>query len=274
MKKVGIRYMLNDFDLISHDFEKEITIYPIADVHLGAVEHAEKEWQEFLEKVKTEKAYLILDGDLLNNSVRGCKFTNPFDEAIRPRDAKRRMVKYLEPVRDQILCVVTGNHERRTFRDDDQDLTYDICSKLDLEELYRENIAFMRIGIGKKTSSRKGHPIPRNVYTFAVTHGAGGGIYTGASVNRNERFGNIIDGLDCLVVGHSHKGFVTKPSKVIIDARNGRVRMEHYTVISCVSWLNYGGYPARGMLLPAQVCDPQSIRLSNSNIKKQIITTW
>ena len=46
--------MLNDFDLISHDFQKDITIYPIADVHLGAMEHAEKEWQELLKKVKEE----------------------------------------------------------------------------------------------------------------------------------------------------------------------------------------------------------------------------
>ena len=42
--------MLNDLDLISHDFANDITIYPIADVHLGAMEHAETEWQDFLKK--------------------------------------------------------------------------------------------------------------------------------------------------------------------------------------------------------------------------------
>lgn len=266
--------MLNDLDLISHNFEDDITIYPIADVHLGAMEHAEVEWQEFLKKVEEENAYLILDGDLLNNGLRSCRFVNPFDEAIRPRDAKRRMVKYLEPVRDRILCVVSGNHERRTFRDDDQDLTYDICSKLDIEDLYRENIAYMRISVGQQKDKRKNSRGRSNIYTFAVTHGTGGGIYTGAAVNRNERFGNVIDGLDCLIVGHVHKGFVTKPSKIIIDSRNGIVKMSHYTVLSCVSWLNYGGYAARGMLLPAQVCDPQSIRLSGKREQKQLITTW
>ena len=264
--------MLSDLDLISHNFPNDIKIYPIADVHLGAMEHAETEWQSFLKKVKEENAYVILDGDLLNNSIRGCKFANPFDEAIRPRDAKQRMVKYLEPIRDKILCVVSGNHERRTFRDDDQDLTYDICSKLDIEELYRENIAYMRIGVGQK--NQKGAKIRANVYTFAVTHGAGGGIYTGAAVNRNERFGNVIDGLDCLIVGHVHKGFVSKPSKIVIDPRNGFVKMTHYTVLSCVSWLNYGGYAARGMLLPAHICDPQAIHLSGTRDKKQLTTTW
>lgn len=266
--------MLNDFDLISHDFQNDVTIYPIADVHLGAMEHAEKEWQEFLKKVEAEDAYLILDGDLLNNGLRSCKFVNPFDEAIRPRDAKHRMVQYLEPLRDRILCVVSGNHERRTFRDDDQDLTYDICSKLDIEHLYRENIAYMRIGVGHKNDIKKNARIRANSYTFAVTHGSGGGIYTGAAVNRNERFGNVIDGLDCLVVGHVHKGFISKPAKIVIDARNGVVKMGHYTVISAVSWLNYGGYAARGMLLPAQICDPQKIHLSAARDGKRLTTTW
>lgn len=263
--------MLNDLDMISWDFDGSIKIYPISDVHLGAMEHAEPEWQEFLKKIEDDDAYLILAGDLLNNGIRSCKFVNPFDEAIRPRDAKRRMVEYLKPVKDRILCVVSGNHERRTYKDDDQDLTYDICAKLDIEHLYRENVGYMRIGCGKRKAKKS--EIINSVYSFAVTHGTGGGIYTGASVNRDERFGNVIDGLDCLITGHVHKGFVTKPSKIILDTRAKTVRMSHYTVISCVSWLNYGGYAARGMLLPAQVCDPQVIHLSGGRTKK-LTTTW
>ena len=89
--------MLGDFDLITHTFPDNITVYPVADVHLGAIEHAEGEWQAFLTKVKKEDAYLILAGDLLNNSVKSAGFANPFDEAIRPREAKRLMVEYLKP---------------------------------------------------------------------------------------------------------------------------------------------------------------------------------
>ena len=263
--------MLNDFDMITHNFEKDVKIYPIADVHLGAMEHAEKEWRDFLKRVESENAYLILDGDLLNNGIRSCKFVNPFEETIRPRDAKRRMVEYLSPIKDRILCVVSGNHERRTYKDDDQDLTYDICTKLNIEHLYRENLAFMRLRCGVRKV--KNVERTRSCYAFVVTHGTGGGIYTGAAVNRNERFGNIFDNLDCLVVGHSHKGIVTKPSKIVIDTSNGMVYQRHYTSVSCVSWLNYGGYAARGMLLPAYSCDPQIITLSSKREKK-ITTEW
>ncbi len=262
--------MLSEFDLIRHSFPKEITIYPVADVHLGALEHAENEWQAFLKRVQDEDAYLILAGDLINNNIRSAKFSNPFDEVLRPREAKARMVEYLKPLKDRILCVVTGNHEARTLKDSDQDLTYDICSKLDIESLYRETVAYMGVGVGKRSDEKADV-----TYTFAVTHGTGGGIYTGAAVNRNERFGNVIDGLDCLVVGHVHKGFISKPSKIVVNLRTNQVSTKHYVVISCVPWLNYGGYAAKAMLLPAQACDPQKLRLTaNGKRTKKIITTW
>lgn len=260
--------MLNDFDMIVHRFDDAIDIYPIADVHLGAMECAEREWASFIKKVKAEHAYLILDGDLLNNGIRTCNFVNPFDEALRPREAKKRMTEYLEPVKDQILCVLSGNHERRTYKDDDQDLCYDICARLAIEDLYRENIAFMKIGMGSRTNGN-----PRTTYSFVVTHGSGGGIYTGATVNRNERFGNIFENMDCLVVGHTHKGIVSKPQKIVINTDKENVKVTTYTQVSCVSWLNYGGYAAQKMLLPAAVCDPQVIHLGGA-ARKRITTEW
>ena len=266
--------MLNDFDLIVHEFPDDLTIYPVADVHLGAVEMAKDKWEAFLKKVKDEDAYLILAGDLLNNSVRSAGFANPFDETMRPREAKRKMAEYLEPLRDRILCVVTGNHERRTFKDDDQDLTYDICSKLDVEHLYRENVAYMVIALGSRKNAKGDRGRSEVTYGFAVTHGHGGGIYTGAAINRDERFGNVIDGIDCFVTGHVHKGFISKPAKIVLDTHCRKVSMKHYTVISCVSWLNYGGYAAQRMLLPAQHSDPQKLVLSSNRHNKQIITTW
>lgn len=261
--------MLNDFDMIKHHFDAPITIFPISDVHYGALEHKKKEWLAFCKMVEeTPNAYIILGGDLVNNNVRTCSFINPYDELVRPREQKQRMVEFLEPIKDRILCAVNGNHEARSIRDDDIDITYDIMAKLDIEDLYRPNVAFMKVSLGKRADKS-----PVASYTFATTHGAGGGIYTGATVNRNERFGNVIEGLDCLIVGHTHKGTVTKPSKIVIDRKNDTVSMSHYTVISMVPWLNFGGYAMQKMLLPSHVADPQKLKL-HMNQKKRIEVIW
>jgi hypothetical protein len=103
---------------------------------------------------------------------------------------------------------------------------------------------------------------------LAVLHGAGGGMLTGGAVNRNERFGYVIDGADCLIVGHTHKPFVTQPSKIKIDPYNNKVDIKPFKVVSSTSWLNYGGYAAQKMLLPNSHA-PQVITLcgKRKNIK-------
>lgn len=240
--------MLPDFEMIVHRFEErpDLTIIPVSDVHLGAAEHMEKEWAAFCESVLSRpNVYLILVGDLINNATRN-SVSNVFEETLRPREQKKMMTQMLMPLRDRILAGVSGNHERRSLKDADDDPSYDIMCKLDLENLYRENIAFIKIQMGKPRANGIDNP----TYTIVATHGAGGGIYTGAAVNRNERFGYVIDGMDCLIVGHTHKPFITQPSKIKINPYNNTVSMRPFKVVSSTSWLKYGSYAARSMMLP------------------------
>lgn len=264
--------MENDFKLIVHQFDKDITIYPISDVHIGSLEHNQNEWDKFMTKIASEpNSYVILAGDLMNNATRS-SVSNVFDEVLRPREQKERLVKYLTPIKNKILCAVSGNHERRSMKDADNDPMYDVMCKLDLEHLYRQNIAFMKIQLGT-TKQAKGRQA--TTYTFAVTHGAGGGIFTGASVNRNERFGYTIDNLDCLIVGHTHKGTVSKPAKIVIDPRNDVVTIKPFTVVTSQSWLSYGGYAVQKMLLPASnACSDGGQKIILPKKNKSISVVW
>ncbi len=241
--------MLKDFEIIQHKFPERnnITIIPISDVHLGAAEHMQRKWELFCQSVlEAPNTYITLGGDLINNATKS-SVSNIFEETMRPSEQKKLMAKMLEPLRDRILCAVSGNHERRSMKDADDDPTYDIMCKLDIEHLYRENVAFVKIQMGKQEASGILNP----TYMLVVTHGAGGGVYTGGAVNRNERFGNVIDGADCLIVGHVHKPFVTQTGKIKIDPRNNKVSVVPFKVVSSSAWLDYGGYAAQKMLLPS-----------------------
>lgn len=266
--------MLGDFELITHEMRggHDITIIPVSDVHLGAAECMEKEFVEFIDRVRqTENVYLTLGGDLLNNATKS-SVSNIYDEVYRPSTAKRMMANILEPVRDRILCAVGGNHERRSSKDVDDDITYDIMTKLDIEDLYRENIAFLKIQMGNASDANgnRNQGRYRPTYCIAVTHGSGGGVLTGAGVNRNERFGYAMDGVDALIVGHTHKPYTTQPGKVYVDLRNNQVSVRPFKVISATSWLGFSGYATAKMMLPTTHC-LQTLLLRGD--KKEMIVT-
>ncbi len=254
--------MHQDFDMIVKTLpkRKDAHIHFIADLHLGSKEHMGEAWSKFCDSVLDDpNAYIILGGDLINNGTRN-SVSGPFDDIIRPREQKIMMAEMLKPLADRILCAVPGNHEARSWKDADDDPMYDILCKLNLEDIYRENIAFLKIKLGDD------HKDP--CYILTVMHGAGGGIWTGAAVNRNERFGYTIDGTDALLVGHTHKPYVTQPGKIYIDPYNNKVSIKPLKVIVATSWLDYGGYAARKQLLPSSHA-PQIITLHGD---KKLIT--
>lgn len=259
--------MLPDFEMIVHKFpRKDITIIPIGDVHLGARECMEQEFIEFIDKVKdAPDVYLILGGDLINNATRS-SVSNIFEETMRPSEQKREMAKILAPCADKILAAVSGNHERRSGKDADDDVTYDILCKIDREEIYRENMAFVKLQFGDCHKDGERNP----TYNLVVTHGAGGGALTSGAVLRGERFGYAVDGMDALIFGHTHKPFTTVPGKIVIDPRNNKVSIKPFKVINMTSWLDYGGYAMSKMLLPSSH-NLHTLRLSGDH-KEMVVT--
>lgn len=259
--------MLSDFEIISHRFpeRKNIKLYPIGDVHLGASEHMANEWIDFCKRLtEDENSYCILLGDLINNCTRS-SVSDIWTETMRPSDQKKLMVKMLGPIRDKILCAVSGNHEMRSRKDADDNPAYDIMCKLDIEHLYRENVAFMKIQMGEVEANGNLNP----TYVFAVTHGSGGGALSGGIINRNERFGYAIDGVDAIIVGHSHKPIISQPTKIFVDCRNNKVSFKPFKVVSCSSWLSWGGYAARKMLTPTSN-SPQIITICGTKKEMRV----
>ena len=264
--------MLDDYTMITHRFDDEITVIPVADVHLGEIEHDEKAWEGFCKSVRDEPdVYLILCGDLVQNGVRS-SVGNPFEQTMTPFEQKQAMIEYLEPLKDKILCSCSGNHEARTRKESDQSISYDIMCKLGIENLYRENIVYMKVSIGTRQATKA--KCPNVSYTFCVTHGAAGGRLTGNPVNRAEEFARTVQNLDVLIVGHSHKGSVTRPKRMVIDDKNNVVKEVSSVVVGAESWMFYGGYAARKMLLPAEHGFPQRLRLSRSRDYKRVTVTW
>lgn len=236
--------------------ETEITVYPIADVHLGAREHNAKAWSKFRERVANEdNSYLILAGDMLNNATRS-SVSNVYEEVMPPSEQKKVLYDQLWPLKDKILCGCGGNHELRSVKDVDLDPLYDVFVNLGIQDRYRRYMAFLKVRMRYAT------------YSFCVAHGA--------SHTRTKYFSYALENVDFLVTGHVHDPNIAMPQKFSMPHRGTQVVKRDMQRIVVPSWLDAGGYGLGKMYQPVATSKPQAIKLhatTRDNGKKQSVTS-
>lgn len=259
--------MKGDLEPIIQKFErKDMVIIPVYDLHVGS-EHFKKDaWETFVKKVKEDpEVRIVIGGDMMDNGIKA-SVTLPYEQTMRPREQKAYLVETLRPIADRILCGVSGNHEQRSTKEVDDNPLYDVFAKLDIEDVYRENGAFLYLTFGDRIESGDRRPF----YCIMVHHGAGGGMYIGSQTYKQERFGGMIEGLDVLITGHTHKPITFPSAKLVCDPRNGKVAIKEFRVVTANSWLDYGGYAMRKMLSPVSTTMTE-IRLCGS--RKEVRVT-
>ncbi|HEY8342214.1 MAG TPA: metallophosphoesterase, partial [Calditerricola sp.] len=156
-----------------------VDLWAVSDIHRGHRLHDEKAWHALLDRIREDPhAYMILNGDLVEAALRSSKYGDVY-RSMPPGDERRILVRELEPVRDKILCITSGNHEAR-HRDSDEDPAELIADRLGLLDRYDKNSVILEVSFGRK-AGQKGVPTS---YLFFVAHGQGQGRRPGAKINR------------------------------------------------------------------------------------------
>lgn len=262
--------MLDDFTPILHRLDgRTVRVYAVADVHIGARECDLGGFEKFLKRIENDPdAYIVLVGDIINNGIRAASCpTNPYEEAMPPSMQVDKAVELLEPVAGRILGAVGGNHEARSRKAVDLDPMYQIMALLRKPELYRQNMAFLRIVLSKDGRRCSNHGT-RDAYTLLLVHGK--------SANKKRHFAYSLEGVDAVVSAHTHNGLVEKPARLVFTNRNNVVVKPLVSLTAC-SWLDYGGYAAASMYLPNATSSPQALELEytgSNNRDGRIRVMW
>jgi predicted phosphodiesterase len=255
--------MLKDFDMIVHKLPKELShmnIYGLADLHIGSGEFNEKRWKSWKEMVlNDEYGFVVLVGDLLDSGLKTSK-TNTYEQTMRPFEQKQWLKRELADFakKGKILACISGNHEQRAVELADDVPLYDVMAKLDLEDVYRHNMAFVKLSLGYKNAERQWS------YNLVLGHGA--------SKGRVEKFSYGIDGMDVMVTGHTHQPSANFYSKLVIDPQNSTVSMRDFAHVVLPSFTELGGYALRAMYNPQSHTKYPVIRLDGT--KKSVEIIW
>jgi len=183
---------------------EDITIIPIADVHLGDELCNLKLLKQVLERIKNEpNTYTIINGDLCNMALKNSK-SNVYKDSLSPMTQVIKTTELLEPIKDKILVMSTGNHEDRTQKETDIDVTRLIARELGLEDRYANGWWYLYLTFGEDIRKR---PV---TYGITGTHGFGGnGRRPGSKINKLEDMSQVVLA-DLYLMSHTHKPITTK----------------------------------------------------------------
>lgn len=109
---------------------KKLYLFPLSDLHLGSKEcdlDFFYYWCKTFEKTKTDNKAIYLLGDLLEFPRASL---DAYGVNMSTHDALERVIELLEPYKEYVRYVVSGNHESRTFREHNFDVTRSIASRL------------------------------------------------------------------------------------------------------------------------------------------------
>lgn len=126
---------------------KKLYLFPLSDLHLGSRE-CDLEffdyWRKTFESASDNKAIYLL-GDMLEFPTTRI---DAYSTVMSTHDAVERLIELLEPYKEYVRYVCTGNHERRSLKDFNYDITKQIATRLDAE--YTRSDFFDKIVEGDK----------------------------------------------------------------------------------------------------------------------------
>lgn len=235
-----------------------VDLYCVSDIHRGHRMFNERAWHTLLDNIATDRhAYMILNGDLVEAALKSSKFGDTY-RTMAPGEERRVLQRELERVKDKILGITAGNHERRPARDSDECPAELIADHLGLPDRYHPVALLLEVAFGTR-HNQQGR---RTSFTFYVTHGAGGGRRPGAAINRMQELAWIVDGVDGYVMGHVHNLMSRVEYRFTPDPQNRTIRRRPVAYVVSGSFLDYGDYAQVGMYSPNAVSMP-ILRLYN-----------
>ncbi len=233
---------------------KVVKIAPTSDIHYGNPSCSLKHLNQHIEYIKSDpEMFTFLNGDMIESVTRFSK-GEIHKQAGSPGDQRDFIINLFKPIKQKILGVTQGNHERRV---EDIDIAKDIAEALDTP--YRAEGMLLKISFG---SGNEWHPNKPYVYWGYFTHGYGGARTKSAKAVKVERVGQWMHA-DFYVMSHDHVVNVSPDIYLYPDPRThieketgfrvGKLRAHRKMLIKSNAFLRWGGYAEAGGFPPSDL---------------------
>jgi hypothetical protein len=254
---------------------REVRIVPIADGHYGSPFFSEPHLNRTINYIlKTKRVFAVLVGDLLESSLRTSK-GDIYKQVGTPQEQRDWMIKKLEPIKDKILGMTSGNHEDRIYKEVGIDISADIAKALGVP--YRNEGIALKISFGSGNNRTPDRPY---VYYLYATHGYGGARTKSAKAVKVERLGSWVHS-DIYIMAHDHVVNIAPDVYLLPDPRTktdpatgfrtGVFTAHRKILVKANAFLKWGGYSERGGFPPVDLEQTEIILSGRGKPKVKVI---
>jgi predicted phosphodiesterase len=214
---------------------QRIKLLCLSDFHIGDELCNLKLIKEVLNDIKNSpNTFVILNGDLMDNATSS-SVGDTYNASMTPTEQILYLCDLLEPIKDRILCIATGNHEQRTQKNDGVDIIRLVSKQLGIEDRYSNGWWYIYLTLGMCNKHR---PV---MYTITGVHGYGGGRKNGGKINNLVEMSDKVIA-DIYVMGHTHTPIMTRNSIFVPDYQHRSLVKKDKYFLMTNSFLEYGGY--------------------------------
>lgn len=236
--------------------ETEVGLAVVCDYHIGSKNCDIGAIKRWVAEIKTEGWLVLVLGDVMDMSLK-TSVGDVYDQTLSPAEQLDEATALLDPIKDQIIGTIGGNHSQRVVRSVGMDPDAMLASNLGVP--YEPFITQGRIQVGDAH------------WKVVAHHGAGGGMMIGSKLNMAAKLSKIYPMADLLLVGHGHGDVCGSDVVYDLALNHGKVKQtrhtRHYSM--CGSTLEYeGSYAEAKMLAPAQMAQMCHFLGSRKHVSK------
>jgi predicted phosphodiesterase len=227
---------------LSTDEDKKYLL-PLGDMHWGHPNCDQESVKGYLKWARKHNAWILLMGDLIENSTRDSVGAGVYEQILQPDQQKIEIINLLQPYTDLIVGSLTGNHEERTYKASGMDPAKEIAGIL--------GVPYMRYGgFIRAVVNGKG-------FTVYASHGASGAGTSTGKLNAVKKLAQIADA-DLYLMGHVHDLLTETVVRKTIDTRTKAIisRRQHFVVTG--NFLTYeDSYSEMKCYIPSKIGAPR-----------------
>ena len=227
---------------------RELYLLPLGDLHWDSRYSNHSLIERKVAEIKEKNYLTLLIGDTFDKLFFSWLLKDQQGDDLNV--ALTTVANLFKPIRDNILLIMDGNHERGMEKKVGFNMGEALANVLEVPFIRGMGVLHLRVGKYRKNQTSKSFS-RMNSYVGLIAHGYGGGRTKGAKANKAAALGDMMENCDFSIMGHVHDPNLIPNSHLCYDPYKKVVYVREIRNVILSSFQKYSSYAQESFMRPS-----------------------